>query len=123
MTTADQKVLARVGHMLEAIRHANSDIEGMSLEQFLADGKSQRAVNDSIIVIGEAASRIMQVAAQLQHEHVTFWEQLQNANDMRNMLAHEYFRVDAAIVWATVKNNLPELRDHLTSYLAGQSGS
>ena len=95
----------------------------MSLEQFLADGKSQRAVNDSIIVIGEAANRIMQVATQLQHDHATFWEQLQNANDMRNMLAHEYFRVDAAIVWATVKNNLPELGDHLTAYLAGQSGS
>lgn len=57
MSAANQKVLARVGHMLEAIRHANSDIEGMLLEQFLDDGKSQRAVNDSIIVIGEAANR------------------------------------------------------------------
>lgn len=123
MRLTGQQVLARVGHMLEAIRHANSDIEGLSLDQFLADGKSQRAVNDSIIVIGEAAKRIMQVAPQLEQDQVVFWEQLQNANDMRNMLAHEYFRVDAAIVWATVKNNLPELHDHLTAFLLAQSAS
>lgn len=29
--------------------------------------------------------------------------------DLRNLVAHEYFRVDSEIVWDTLKYNLPEL--------------
>lgn len=29
--------------------------------------------------------------------------------DMRIVLTHEYFRIDAAIVWDTVNNDLPAL--------------
>jgi len=28
---------------------------------------------------------------------------------MRIILTHEYFRIDAALVWDTLKNDLPEL--------------
>jgi len=33
--------------------------------------------------------------------------------DMRNMMAHEYFRVNLAIVWETAQNNLPALVEPL----------
>jgi uncharacterized protein with HEPN domain len=36
--------------MLEAIRNARSDIGDLGKEQFLADGKTQRAVIESIIL-------------------------------------------------------------------------
>jgi uncharacterized protein with HEPN domain len=37
--------------------------------------------------------------------------------DLRNIVAHEYFRVDPEIVWDTLKNNLPELVDPLKHIL------
>jgi uncharacterized protein with HEPN domain len=37
--------------------------------------------------------------------------------DLRNIVAHEYFRVDSEIVWDTLKNNLPELIDPLKHIL------
>ena len=35
---------------------------------------------------------------------------------MRNLLTHEYFRVDASIVWTTVVGNMPELEADLVKF-------
>lgn len=56
-----RRVSDRVGHMLEAIENIRADIGQFSQAQFLADGKTQRAVIESIVVLGEAASRVMQL--------------------------------------------------------------
>lgn len=36
------------------------------------------------------------------------------ANDMRNALAHGYFKVDLEIVWKTIQSNLPDLHAQIT---------
>lgn len=36
---------------------------------------------------------------------------------LRNILVHDYFGVDAALVWQVVETKLPELRKHLISIL------
>ena len=43
---------------------------------------------------------------------------------MRNILAHDYASVDVAIVWevATVHVHVPEIRDVLERFFAGQEG-
>lgn len=33
--------------------------------------------------------------------------------EMRNALAHGYFNVDLAIVWQTIQNDLPTLKDQV----------
>jgi uncharacterized protein with HEPN domain len=35
------------------------------------------------------------------------------AYDMRNLLAHGYFKVDLKIVWKTIKFDLPDLKQQL----------
>lgn len=45
------------------------------------------------------------------------WQQFRDAYDMRIVLTHEYFRVDAAVVWETVKNDLPQLNALVESLL------
>jgi len=37
---------------------------------------------------------------------------------MRNLIAHDYTGIDAAIVWKTVRERLPELRVAVSSMLA-----
>ncbi len=39
---------------------------------------------------------------------------------MRNIIVHQYFYVDTDIVWATVKNDLPELKQQIEKLIVGQ---
>ena len=40
---------------------------------------------------------------------------LLNAYEMRNALAHGYFRVDMEIVWKTIQNDLDSLRSQINA--------
>ena len=117
-----RRVPSRVQDMLEAIANAKSDIGDLTKEQFLADGKTQRAVIESIIVIGEAANNVMRLAPSLEQKNPLVWQHLHDVYDMRIVLTHEYFRVDAAIVWTTVKNHLPLLEKLLLAFSAEDDG-
>jgi uncharacterized protein with HEPN domain len=54
-----RRVPERIQDVLEAIGDIAADTQGMTESEFLADGKTQRAVIESLIVMGEAANRIM----------------------------------------------------------------
>lgn len=109
MSDKARRVPARLLDMREAIANVRNDIGTLSKDEFLADGKTQRAVIESLIVIGEAANIILRLDPDLQHRVPDAWRSLREAYDMRIVLTHEYFRIDAAIVWDTVKNDLPAL--------------
>jgi uncharacterized protein with HEPN domain len=53
MTRKPRRLPERIRDMLEAISNIESDIGEMSKDEFLADGKTQRAVIESLIVIGK----------------------------------------------------------------------
>ena len=116
MSNKARRVPERLQDMREAIANARDDIGASTKEDFLADGKTQRAVIESLIVIGEAANLVMRLDPDLESRAPDAWQQFRDAYDMRIVLTHEYFRVDAAVVWETVKNDLPTL-DALTESL------
>jgi uncharacterized protein with HEPN domain len=41
------------------------------------------------------------------------------AYEMRNALAHGYFKVDFEIVWKTIKNDLPKLEQQIVNLQGG----
>jgi uncharacterized protein with HEPN domain len=108
------RVPERLLDIQEGIKNTASDIGALTKEQFLADGKTQRAVIESIIVIGEAAKSVMRLAPLLEHDLPEVWRHLKDVHDMRIILAHQYFRVDVAVEWDTVKNDLPKLESLLS---------
>lgn len=110
------RVPDRIQHMLEAVNNIDQDIGSLTEAQFLADGKTQRAVIESIIVIGEAANRIMGIDPTIEQSNPEIWQQFRDAYEMRIVLTHEYFRVDPTIVWTTVKNHLPQLAQLLSRF-------
>jgi uncharacterized protein with HEPN domain len=116
MNAGVRKVSDRVGHMLEAIENIRSDIGPLDQARFLNDGKTQRAVIESLVVLGEAASRVMQLMPAIKDSQPHLWQQFRDVADMRNLLTHEYFRVDASIVWTTVVGNMPELEADLAKF-------
>lgn len=96
---------------LEKIRQLCVDtqtfIEGLDLDEFLDDKRTQNAVAMSLIAMGE-------IATVLHHKDPVFvatyndipWRYMRG---MRNIIAHGYFELDFHIVWETVQSSLPEL--------------
>ncbi|WP_413988642.1 DUF86 domain-containing protein [Labrys okinawensis] len=95
---------------------ACSFVEGMSKAEFLSDKKTQNAVVMSLVIIGEAASRITEVAPDFieEHTHVP-WRAMRG---MRNRITHGYFGTDFVLVWETVQSALPELINQLPAQKA-----
>ncbi len=96
-----------LSHMLQSARLACSYIEGMSKADFLADTRTQQAVVMNMVMIGEAAARLMLDHPVYTQQHPDIpWR---NMKGMRNRIAHGYFEIDFEIVWDTVRTSLPDL--------------
>ncbi len=98
-------------HMRQAATDACSFVEGLSKADFIADKRTQQAVIMSLIVIGEAATKIMDQHAEFadQHRQVP-WRSMRG---MRNRIAHGYFDINLDVVWDTVQSALPDLMERL----------
>ena len=118
MSRQSRRLHERMQDMIEAIGNISADLGGMTKSEFLADGKTQRAVIESLIVIGEAANKITQIEPSIQGAAPALWQHFRDAYDMRIILTHEYFRVDAGVVWTTIKVSLPLLETQLIEYLS-----
>jgi len=106
------KDIIRLRHIIDEAGEACKYAEGISLDEFVEDGKTVRAVIRSIEVIGEAASKIS-IEFRMEHPDVPW----QKVIGMRNRLIHVYFDIDYNIIWQTVKENLPPLIEQLQSIL------
>jgi len=98
--------------IVEACKRIERIASGRSDEQLVADEIVRDALLYSIVVIGEAASRI---PPDVQARFPTIsWARIKG---MRNVLAHEYFGIDQGLVLDTVRNKVPELRRTLDAAL------
>ncbi len=93
--------------MKQAATDACSFVEGLDKDDFLADKRTQQAVIMSLIIIGEAATKVMDSDTEfVQSQPDIPWR---NMRGMRNRIAHGYFEINLDIVWDTVQTALPEL--------------
>jgi uncharacterized protein with HEPN domain len=94
-------------HMEAAARDACSFVEGLGQADFLEDKRTQQAVIMSLIIMGEAATKVMDGYAEFTQTHPEVpWRSMRG---MRNRIAHGYFDIDLGVVWDTVQTALPEL--------------
>jgi uncharacterized protein with HEPN domain len=86
---------------------------GVSLEQLTGDRKTLFAVAKALENIGEA---VKQIPAAVRHKYPDVpWKDVAG---MRDVLVHDYFGIDAAIVWKTVHEDLPSLKRRIADVLA-----
>ena len=98
-------------HIQEAAAEACSFVEGLDKDDFLADRRTQKAVIMSFIIIGEAATKVMDSYAEFTEAHAEVpWRSMRN---MRNRMAHGYFDISLDVVWARVQEWLPALLKQL----------
>jgi len=64
-----------------------------------------------IIIIGEAAAKLADECTEFVADHPDVpWKQMRG---MRNRMAHGYFEINLDVVWDTVQQSLPELKQQL----------
>lgn len=107
-----------MAHILQAVQRIRDYLDGLSETQFIGDELRQDAVIRNLEIIGEAAGK---VSSELRAAHSDVpWTDIAG---MRHRLMHGYFAVDLAIVWATVKRDLPRLEEKVCTILTNSEGS
>jgi len=94
-------------HMQQAASDACCFVMGTSKAEFVDDKRTQQAVIMSLIIIGEASTKVMDRYPEFAQAHAEVpWRSMRG---MRNRIAHGYFDINLDVVWDTVQTALPEL--------------
>lgn len=101
-----------LGDILEAIERIEK-YAARGRTAFEADELVQTWMVHHVQIIGEAAHRLSEQFRE-RHPEVP-WQQMWA---MRNIVVHDYERVDLDEVWATVERDLPELKRKVRAILA-----
>jgi uncharacterized protein with HEPN domain len=98
------KYLLYLADLLEAIGKIRKYTSGMDETAFLSNEIILDACYHNFLVIGEA---VKQLPDNLRSQHRNIpWKSIAG---LRDMVAHEYFRVDNRILWSVVQNDLTPL--------------
>jgi len=107
MTRDQQRLADYLRHIAEAIERINRYTEDMDEVAFLNNELVQDAVIRNFEIIGEASNNIEKYYPDFATAHPEL--PLSFAYQMRNAVAHGYFKVDFEIVWRTIHRDLPGL--------------
>jgi len=108
MTRGQRRLADYLGHIIEAIERIERYTGEMDEVVFLGDQLVQDAVIRNLEIIGEASNNIERHHPEFAAAHPEL--PLSYAYQMRNAVAHGYFKVDFQIVWKTIRSDLPTLR-------------
>lgn len=107
MTRDKQRLADYLAHIIEAIERIDRYTEDMGEVAFLENEMVQDAVIRNFEIIGEASHNIERDYPDFVAAHPEL--PLVPAYEMRNAVAHGYFKVDLELVWKTIRRNLPAL--------------
>lgn len=94
--------------IVEAVNKIEEYTRGLSFETFSEDQKSIDAVVRNLEVIGQAARNIPEEVVE-KYPDIPWGRMV----SMRNKVLHEYFGVDLGILWQTIHEDLPGLKEKI----------
>ncbi|WP_348824679.1 HepT-like ribonuclease domain-containing protein [Flavobacterium aestuarii] len=106
------KNIFRLEHVVESIEKIEFIIKDLSYAQYLEDWIKQDAIVRNIEIIGEAIRNVEEKIIAM-YPNVPWKE----ARGMRNILVHEYFRIEHEEVWRTLNEDLPKLKSQIISII------
>jgi uncharacterized protein with HEPN domain len=105
---SDERDPAYLWDMLEAAKAVVDFTKGVTLEEFTAAGRDKEimrmAVERKLEILGEAARR---VSSQFREKHPAIpWKEIVG---LRNLISHQYDKVNYEAIYRIVRDRLPEL--------------
>ena len=101
-----------VKDIFENMERAEYFVEGMSYEEFAEDEMTNFAVMRCIEIMGEAAKHVPDFVRDKYQEIP--WRDIAG---MRDKVIHFYFGVNLERVWLVVKEDIPQIKPHITKVL------
>jgi uncharacterized protein with HEPN domain len=99
--------------MLEFVHEIRSFVQGRSRQDLDTDRTLLRALERMLELVGECARRVSEGT---RHAHPSIpWRAMIG---MRNIIAHEYGRVDLDLVWRTAQRDMPPVTEALERVVA-----
>jgi uncharacterized protein with HEPN domain len=100
----DDRDAANLHDMLEVALEARELVAEIDAEAFLEDRVRRRALERMLELIGEAARRVTPLC-QAEHPEIP-WRRIVG---QRNILAHEYGRIEPKLLYKTAREEMPSL--------------
>jgi uncharacterized protein with HEPN domain len=95
----------RLQHILDAINEIESYLINQKFNEFMQNSMIRFACIKQMEIIGEASNHITE---ETKNKFLDIeWGQIIG---MRNIFVHEYFGIDAHLVWEIIKNDIPNLK-------------
>lgn len=108
----EERDAAYLWDMLNAAREAHMTVESATCDTFMDDWLRRRALERTLEILGEAARK---VSTEFQSTHPDIdWRGLIG---QRNVLAHEYGRIDHHLLFEAANDRLPPLIARLQDLL------
>jgi uncharacterized protein with HEPN domain len=104
---------ARLLHILDAISEIEDYTQGLDFEGFFRASMPRFASIKQLEIIGEAANHLTEEI--IENYPDVEWRRI---IALRNILIHEYFGVDAKIIWDIIKEDIPNLKLSIEIILA-----
>ncbi len=109
MKSKDRIIIQKIIKYIEDIEIF---VEEMQAIDFLDDKKTITACAFTVSQIGELAKDI---TTETQEKYGSVpWKSMKG---MRNRIVHDYENVDLSVLWGTIKNSLPDLKEQLKQIL------
>lgn len=105
---SNPKELIRLQHILDAIDEIEKYTLDVSFSDFEQNSMMLNASVRQLEIIGEASNH-------LSKEIITIYQTVEwkQIIGFRNLLIHEYFGVDTAVVWNVIQFDLPHLKNEI----------
>lgn len=98
----------RIAHIKEAIKEIEEYSKGITNVDFKANSMMRFASIKQIEIIGEAARHITDETRSKFPD--IEWKEIAG---LKNILVHEYFGIDADLIWQIITVDIPELKNKL----------
>jgi uncharacterized protein with HEPN domain len=105
---SNPKDLIRLQHIFDAIEEIENYTSEVSFSDFEQNSMMLNASVRQLEIIGEASNHLSKEI--LETYQTIEWKQIIG---FRNLLIHEYFGVDIAVVWNVIQFDLPQLKIEL----------
>lgn len=100
-----------LANILESIQKIEEYVVSLNnADELNSDTKSFDAVLMNFIVIGEMAAKLSD-EFRISNSEIEWWK----IKGLRNIVAHDYFGVDAEEIWQIIKNWLPKLKSYINN--------